>query len=174
MKVESEAVQVTCSLCRFEFTEAEGLALCGKCALLGGCRFIRCPRCGYEMPRTPGLVKWVRGWAARRAAKSRTETDAPAEFPLARLGTGGRAVVVSLQARTDHERSKLMALGLLPGASLKLLQKFPSYVVVLGHTQLALDKETAALISVRPEIPARPDAVVASAAVVSSPSHREP
>ena len=41
-----------------------------------------------------------------------------------------------------------MALGVLPGATVKLLQRFPSYVIQLGYTQLALDKETASTILV--------------------------
>ena len=41
-----------------------------------------------------------------------------------------------------------MALGIMPGATLQLLQRFPAYVVQLGYTQLAIDKETAASIMV--------------------------
>lgn len=73
-----------------------------------------------------------------------------ASVPLTRLRTRAHAVVASLDRATDHDRSKLMALGLIPGAELLLLQRFPSYVVQVGYTQLALDRETASVIDVRP------------------------
>ncbi len=70
--------------------------------------------------------------------------------PLSRLKRGSRAVVVDLSKLSAHERSKLMALGLMPGADVHVIQRFPSYVVAVGYTQLALDKETARLVLVRP------------------------
>jgi len=69
---------------------------------------------------------------------------------LARLGNGCSAEVLSIEESTSQERSKLMSLGIVPGAELRLLQKFPSYLVTVGFTQLTLDKETAGLIHVRP------------------------
>lgn len=44
---------------------------------------------------------------------------------------------------------KLLALGLLPGSSLKLLRRFPCYLVQMGHAQLALDRQLASAILVR-------------------------
>lgn len=51
----------TCSFCGYRFTEEERSVTCTRCSLFGagGCRKVRCPRCGYEMPaapRLPGLV----------------------------------------------------------------------------------------------------------------------
>lgn len=80
------------------------------------------------------------GIAARAAGMS--------DAPLTRLRTGGRARVVSLEGATERERSKLMALGVLPGEEVRLLQRFPSFVIRIGYTQLALDRETAAVIVV--------------------------
>lgn len=59
--------------------------------------------------------------------------------------------MLSFNESTDHDRNKLMAFGIMPGATLKLLQRFPSYVIALGYSQLALDTETARMIRVRPE-----------------------
>ncbi len=59
-----------------------------------------------------------------------------------------KATVLYLATDSAHERGKLMALGVMPGAVLKLLQRFPAYVIQLGYTQLAIDKETAASIVV--------------------------
>ena len=139
-----------CGFCTHEFTESEGEATCSRCALFGGCRFIRCPRCGYEMPRTPGLLKMLRRWAGRRAGSVAQSTSADSNMSLARLGNGCSAEVLSIEESTSQERSKLMSLGIVPGAELRLLQKFPSYLVTVGFTQLTLDKETAGLIHVRP------------------------
>lgn len=139
---------VRCTFCNYEFTEEEARADCGKCALFGGCRFLRCPRCGFEMPQTPGMIKAIKGWLAKR--RRRAEVQPASEFPLAQLGTGGRALVISVGSPSDHDRSKLAALGLMPGANLRLIQKFPSYVVSIGHTQIAFDKQTAADIRVQP------------------------
>lgn len=84
---------------------------------------------------------------------ARRDSSHPAEkgIPLTRLKTGTRAVVLAFSETSPHDRNKLMALGVMPGASIHLLQRFPSYVVAIGYTQLALDKETAAMIYVRPE-----------------------
>jgi rubredoxin len=57
---------MTCSFCTFTFTEEDGRKTCGKCASFGGCRMVMCPRCGYEMPQTPGLLKLVQKWGKRR------------------------------------------------------------------------------------------------------------
>ena len=69
-------------------------------------------------------------------------------IPLTQLRPRHSAEVVSLDTASDHERSKLMSLGVMPGATVHLLQRFPSYVIRIGHTQLALDKETATAILV--------------------------
>ncbi len=68
---------------------------------------------------------------------------------LADLRVGGRGLVVDFDGASAHERSKLMALGLVPGAPVELLQRFPSYVVAVGYTQIALDHESAAVIRLR-------------------------
>lgn len=138
-----------CGFCNHQFTEEDAEASCSRCALFGGCRFLRCPSCGYEMPRTPGLLKILQRWAARRTRNTSSQAGTPPELPLALLGTGSCAVVLSIDDSSTHERSKLMALGIVPGVDLRLIQKFPSYVVTVGFTQLALDKETAGLIHVR-------------------------
>lgn len=42
-----------------------------------------------------------------------------------------------------------MAMGILPGAPISLIQSFPSYVFQVGQTQFAVDKEIAEAIYVR-------------------------
>lgn len=64
--------QITCPFCNHRFTEAESAVCCANCAMFGsgGCKKLRCPHCGYEMPapaRLPGLL--ARLWAMLRGKK---------------------------------------------------------------------------------------------------------
>ena len=43
---------------------------------------------------------------------------------------------------------RLFALGLVPGARITLLQRFPTFVFTVGHTTIAVDGEMAAGIRV--------------------------
>jgi ferrous iron transport protein A len=72
--------------------------------------------------------------------------------PLTRVRKGRSVVVVSLRHASSHERGKLMSLGIMPGATVHLQQRFPSYVLGIGYTQVALDRETAGMIFVADEI----------------------
>lgn len=59
----------------------------------------------------------------------------------------GRVAYIHTQ---DHAKlQKLMAMGILPGVTVTLLQTFPSYVLQLKHSQFAIDKELAGSIFVR-------------------------
>jgi DtxR family Mn-dependent transcriptional regulator len=44
---------------------------------------------------------------------------------------------------------KLIAMGIMPGALIRLVQKFPSYVFEAGYTQFAVDEQIADSIYVR-------------------------
>ena len=46
-----------CALCLFEFDEKSALRACAGCFKLGGCKMIKCPKCGYEVPPEPGWLK---------------------------------------------------------------------------------------------------------------------
>ena len=49
----------------------------------------------------------------------------------------------------DHrEAAKLIALGVLPGLRVKLVQRTPSYVFEIGHSQFAVDAAIASQILV--------------------------
>lgn len=69
--------------------------------------------------------------------------------PLAYTVTIGQSQTVVHLATDEHNvMRKLMALGIMPGSSLVLEQRFPSYIIKVGHTRTALDGETAASIFV--------------------------
>lgn len=44
--------------------------------------------------------------------------------------------------------SRMISLGIAPGRKIKLLRKFPSYIIQIGNTQIAIDEELAKNINV--------------------------
>jgi DtxR family Mn-dependent transcriptional regulator len=64
------------------------------------------------------------------------------------LGATGRIVFI---APKFHDRmDRLAALGVIPGSTLRLHQRSPSYVIEVGETTIALDPEIAGEIFVKP------------------------
>jgi hypothetical protein len=47
---------VTCGFCGREFAEQEARKTCTQCSLFGGCKNVKCPYCGYEMPQVPKFL----------------------------------------------------------------------------------------------------------------------
>lgn len=54
-----------CGFCGLEFNAIESKQGCGGCALSGGCKKIKCPRCNYEMVPEAGLVKLIKKWVKK-------------------------------------------------------------------------------------------------------------
>jgi Fe2+ transport system protein FeoA len=59
-----------------------------------------------------------------------------------------RGVVSYFAGLEEKHARKLLALGVLPGAVIEILQVTPTLVIRFEHTQLALDREIAAHIYV--------------------------
>lgn len=70
------------------------------------------------------------------------------ERNLTELKVGDEAVIGRINTTDDKILKKLMALGVLPGMKLVLLQKFPSYVIKVGNTRIAADDSIARSIVV--------------------------
>lgn len=51
--------------------------------------------------------------------------------------------VVRLLPVGESQLRKLTAFGILPGAEIEILQTYPTYVLRIGYTQIALDYEIA-------------------------------
>ena len=69
--------------------------------------------------------------------------------PLSKIDIA-EEVTLSYIVTTNHDyMHKLLSLGMVPGTKLKLHQKFPTYIVKVNETQIALDSEVANLIYVR-------------------------
>lgn len=71
--------------------------------------------------------------------------------PLTTLAEGERGRVTCLQEPGSRPTGKLAAMGVLPGAELVLLQRYPAFVFRIGHSDFAVDTELAGRVRVRRE-----------------------
>ncbi len=94
------------------------------CTLLG--HPAKCPH-GHDIPR---------GKCCERA---QTQV-ATAVMPLGELAAGESGRVVYIATSDHHRLDRLTALGLFPGRVVKVHQKEPLLILLLGETQLALEK----------------------------------
>ncbi len=104
------------------------------CTLLG-----HPPTCPHGKPIPPG---------ACCGAFQRTVRPLVTGLPTFELGATGRIVFI---APKFHDRmDRLAALGVIPGSTIRLHQRSPSYVIEVGETTIALDPEIASEIFVKP------------------------
>jgi DtxR family Mn-dependent transcriptional regulator len=102
------------------------------CTILGHPR--TCPH-GLEIP--PGSC-----------CRDRKRTATPAVLSLDQLRSGQSGRILYVET-TDHARlDKLTTFGMLPGTLVRVHQRQPSFVVIVGETQLAIDREIAQNIHV--------------------------
>lgn len=118
--------------CKFEHMLDRGLEE-SICNLLGHPRI--CPH-GKPIP----FGKCCReGWGQPQKVVS----------PLSQMTAGGAGKVAYVFAPEAAKLQKLMSMGILPGAPIGLVQRFPSYVFRVRQTEFAVDKEIADAIYVR-------------------------
>ncbi len=67
---------------------------------------------------------------------------------LTELREGESGTVSCLQAPASREGRKLLAMGVLPGIELRLVQRYPAFVFRLGHAEFAVDAGIASHIRV--------------------------
>jgi hypothetical protein len=65
------ARRVRCGMCTISFVPDEAQPACKSCPLSGSCRFVRCPRCGFENPEAPRWLERLVG----RFAETRRDTE---------------------------------------------------------------------------------------------------
>ncbi|HEX9019628.1 MAG TPA: metal-dependent transcriptional regulator, partial [Nitrospirota bacterium] len=65
----------------------------------------------------------------------------PLVAPLADLAPGEQAKIVFITPGSHSRLDRLSAMGVVPGSMVKLHQKRPSYVIQLGETMIAVDKD---------------------------------
>lgn len=118
--------------CQFEHLLHEGIDE-NICILLGHPK--TCPH-GKPIPQ---------GECCRKSK----ETIGRAISMLTGLAVNQKGKVAYIHTKDPKRLQKLMSLGVLPGMSISLIQKFPSYVFQIGQSQFAVDKELAEAIFVR-------------------------
>lgn len=120
--------------CKFEHLLDRGLDE-SICTLLGHPKI-----CPHGKPIPPG-----------RCCLQDKEKEQPHRVvsPLSQLSQGKKGKVAYIYAPESSQLQKLMAMGILPGASISLIQSFPSYVFQAEQSQFAVDKAIADSIYVR-------------------------
>lgn len=69
--------------------------------------------------------------------------------PLDYLGTKTQGVITAIRNKDDRIVKKLLAMGVHTGMQITLEQRFPSFIIRVGHTRIAIDKDIASSIRVR-------------------------
>jgi len=124
--------QIETDACAFEhFLSPEACE--AICTLLGHPR-----ECPHGKPIPPGEC-------CMRAAQQVGKVV----VPLSELGVGERGKIVYISTRRAGRMGRFSALGLLPGMEVSVHQIYPSFVLSLGQTQVALDREVLNDIYVR-------------------------
>jgi DtxR family Mn-dependent transcriptional regulator len=118
--------------CKFEHIIDRGLDE-SICTLLGHPKI-----CPHGNPIPPG-----------HCCQKQLEPVSKLVSPLSRLDPGQKGRVAYIHAPQIDHLQKLMAMGILPGTPISLIQSFPSYVFQGGQTQFAVDSEIADAIYVR-------------------------
>ena len=118
--------------CRFEHLLKEGVEE-SVCTLLGHPKL-----CPHGKPIPPGPC-------CRECRRSARKVVAP----LSSLEAAEEGRVAYINAGQPGQLQKLMAMGVLPGMALKMIQTFPSFVFQVGQTQYAVDRELADCVYVR-------------------------
>jgi DtxR family transcriptional regulator, Mn-dependent transcriptional regulator len=130
--LDLRADQVHPLSCRFEHLLHDGIED-HICVLLG-----HPATCPHGRPIPPGpCCREGREQAGRIVA------------PLSELPAGSGGKVAYLRTQDRDKLQKLMAMGVLPGTTIRVIQRSPSHVFSLGRSQFAVDRPLAESIFVR-------------------------
>lgn len=149
---------MTCSMCGHVYDPA-GAQACAACPLHTGCAMTCCPACGYTAvdPNRSALARWFAGifgghTTAGRTGTQGTEWDGPRpDRLLAELSPGDEARVVDFEGAAADRRGQLQAYGLVPGRRLRVVQQRPVTVLLVDHTELAIEGDLARGIRCTPQ-----------------------
>ncbi len=104
------------------------------CAFLG-----HPPTCPHDRPIPRG-----------RCCEKFTSEVRPLVTPLNECGIGQSYRIVFIASRSHRRLDRLGALGVVPGASVHLHQRLPTFMIQVGGTDIAIEPEIAADIFVLP------------------------
>lgn len=103
------------------------------------CTILGHPRvCPHGAPIPKGRCCRKAAWKAQRVV-----------YPLSELDVNQVGKIAYIHSQEPEKLQKLMAMGVMPGMTITLITRFPSFVFQLGQTQIAVDKEIAGDIYVR-------------------------
>jgi DtxR family transcriptional regulator, Mn-dependent transcriptional regulator len=69
-------------------------------------------------------------------------------LPMSKMRKGQKGKIAYIHTEEKTILTKIMAMGALPGLSITLIQRFPSYVFQMGESQFAVDKKIAEQIKI--------------------------
>lgn len=118
--------------CRFEHVLRRGTTD-EICTLLGHPKV-----CPHGSPIPPG-----------ECCRAGTDSAGKVISSLADLAPGQTGVIAYVRGRRRQMMQRLLAMGAVPGTPVTLLQNAPAYVLQIGLSQVAVDRETAQDIYVR-------------------------
>jgi ferrous iron transport protein A len=70
---------------------------------------------------------------------------------LTEMSSGQRGRVVNISTTEQRKLRKFMAMGIMPGVQIVVIQRLPSYVFQVGFTQVTMDFGTANCVEVEIE-----------------------
>ena len=118
---------VACALCGNRFDPAAAVSLCRTCPAGAGCGGACCPNCGFV--NVPD--------AAPPAAVA----------SLAALAPGASALIADLDPTLAPTALRaLIGLGLVPGATVRSIRRWPAIMVEVGARTVAVDRALARTI----------------------------
>jgi DtxR family Mn-dependent transcriptional regulator len=126
-------VQMENSACQFEHILSEPVVE-SVCTFLG-----HPPACPHGRPIPRGEC----------CDRIRTEIR-PLVMRLTEASLGATVRIVFITPRSKKRLEKLSALGIVPGSLVRLLQRNPSFVVEIGQTTVAVDRDITDEIYVKP------------------------
>jgi DtxR family transcriptional regulator, Mn-dependent transcriptional regulator len=130
---ELDNVQLESSACQFEHILSEPVVE-SVCTFLG-----HPPSCPHGRPIPRGEC----------CDRIRTEIR-PLVMRLTDSSLGATVRIVFITPRSRKRLEKLSSLGIVPGSRLRLLQRNPSFVLEIGQTTIAVDRDITDEIYVKP------------------------
>jgi DtxR family Mn-dependent transcriptional regulator len=70
--------------------------------------------------------------------------------PLTELKPGQEGEIAYIRTADEKKMQKLVAMGVLPGCRIRLMQSFPSFIFRVGYSEFAVDAGMAREIAVAP------------------------
>ncbi len=151
---------IQCPMCSFEYATAQEVCHTG-CPLAKHCHWLCCPRCGYRIvdEAHSKASRWLqRLWPGKDALpKDKPTTPIPASAAqqtaqfrsLAEVPTGLPVEILGFTNAAPQHMARFAVLGLMPGATAQVLQRYPAPIIRVDETELALSTELLAKIRVR-------------------------